>query len=1412
MAFSYFNDENLCENCFVVVNGKTSDIFVDQSLMLTDVRFALSRYLRGGGFDAVIFVDSIHRLYALDTASARIMRGMEENAGSEASPRRKGGIDPADGPFGHSVRRRNAKAPTQKSLPEEDIGLSFGEMSIAMSFEQSMNLLYHSSKKIALVLANVQSLQYEFTQRISAFFSEMAARRTDNPCAIIFLYYTRTDNDDLSAYAESGTEVWRGFYSSFLSPSGGSAGVTRNLRLGSPLAAEIGRLMRMMSYREQSPLRVRVADIPALSRDLAYLASSENYSLKEIYRRLSGIPWDTELTQENWEEALGLTRIPTGAQALAALVGLADARKQIEGWARNAGRGFVSDSRFEPFGSSAEFPLYFALSGRHGTGKRTLAHIIGQLAYEKGLLPQATFMERSASTLFGSVVGGTLHNVMELAERALGGTLYITDAGAMLDSAYGKEAVDALCDAMKTFKGQISVILSDTDQKLTELFAHYETLASLVTERIDLPDLTPSEFGVILRRRAAQGESPYSIEENTLSAFCEGYVSSCRYENDYSNAITAIRLAEDWRGLQKDGKVTPAELPEALHPFLLTREERLQEAMDKIESIIGLGSVKNCLRDIFRDVSLGKSPLIDGNKHFIFHGNPGTGKTFIAESLAPVLQLLGIIPRNHMTVVNASTLLSADNPIGELEKQFDSSRGGVFFLDEAHQLNHSDLGKSLIKALVPMIEGHEAKQDTCVICAGYSAGMRSFLRYDEGMHRRFPESLRLHFTDYTAGELTQILKLHTEKDGLVPTEEYLRRSQSALSRYLATSPQEFGNAGFIVDTFLPGSCRTHNERIAKTYCGDGLITSRQADAIPDEVKASLTADDLPEIMLPYSLPISAPVPKERTPWDAVDELVGKDEIREFLEGLRDSGNDVRFTDESVASGCHFAITGPSGSGRRTAASAIAGVLHVIGRLESRSVIFVSKGDLEAEYVGHTVQKTREVIDKADGGTLVVVNPSTMVSASSDGHSFGPEALGAIAGAMSSGSLSVIFVDTEEGMELLFRHFTTIRGSLRRSFTLKELSPVEMKRIFHMKCDNSMCFEPDVEKLLHDFFFNWVSSRGGLSEAAHSWCNAQEINILLDDLRTAWSMTKGQVITADGIPRRLMTREMFPARVRQYLRPSTEISGDAYDTLMNLTGLHTVKTAVEALRDGFQFSRCERMPGCYSFIGNPGTGKTKVARLMGGFLRNYGLLEVGHCIERSAQQLLSDPVAFDEAFRLAKNGVLFIDEFHQLRNYHAGQVIIDKLVKLVEDEATCRDHCVIIAGYSEEMMEALSKDKGLSSRFGKEDSIILFEDYTPEELLEILDYMAGSAASISELARPAALVLTPEYRELAFRTFRSLSGKPDFGNARFVRNLLADSIRCQYRRFSYSYRSAQEIPDDVYNMLTADDFPERWKRN
>ena len=1262
------------------------------------------------------------------------------------------------------------------------------------------------------MLANVQSLQYEFTPRISAFFSEMAARRTDKPCAIIFLYYTKTDDKDLSAYAESGTEAWRGFYSSFLSPSGENTGVLRNLRLGSPSAAEIGRLMLMLSYRSESPLRVRIADIAALSRDLAYIASSENHSLKEIYRRLSGVPSGTELTNENWEDVLELTRIPTGAQALDRLVGLAEVKKQIENWAQNAGQGFVCDSRFEPFGSSAGSPLYFALSGGHGTGKRTLARIIGQLAYEKGGLPQAAFIDRSASTLFGNVVGGTLGNVRELAERALGGTLYISDASAMLDSAYGKEAVDALCDAMKTFQGQISVILSDTDKRLSELFAAYETLASIVTERIDLPDLTPPEFGEIIRRRAADGEPSYRIDEKTLAAFCEGYVPSFRYESDYANATTAIRLADSWRGLQKGGRLSPEELPTSLHPFLLSREERLREAMAKIEAIIGLGSVKSCLRSIFNDVSIGNSPLVNGSKHFLFHGNPGTGKTFIAKSIAPVLQLLGVIPRSHVTVVNASSLLAADHPIGELEKQFELSRGGVFFLDEAHQLNNSDLGRTLIRALVPMIEEDEAKQDTCVICAGYSAGMRSFLRFDEGMNRRFPASLRLHFQDYTAGELTQILKFHAEKTGLVPTEEYLCRSRSALSRYLETSPQEFGNAGFIVDTFIPGSCRTHNERIVKACCGDGLITFQQTDVISDEIKSRLTADDLPGIMIPYSLPVSAPVPKERTPWDAVDELIGKDKIRGFLQGLRDSDCDVRFADESVSSGCHFAIAGPSGSGRRTAAAAIAGVLHDIGRLDSRNVTFVSKGDLEAGYVGQTAEKTRDVIDKADGGTLVVVNPSSMVSASPETHSFGPEALGALAGAMSSDSLSIIFVDTEEGMETLFRHFTSIRGALRRGFTLKELSPTEMESIFHMKCDNSMCFESDVEDLLHDFFFNWVSCRGGLSEAAHTWCNAQEINTLLDDLRTAWSMNKGQVRITNGIPHRMITCDMFPARVRQYLRPSTEISSDAYDRLMNLTGLQEVKTAVEALRAGFKFSKCERMPGCYSFIGNPGTGKTMVARLMGGFLHHYRLLEVGHCVERSAQQLLNDREAFDEAFRLSKNGVLFIDEFHQLRNYHAGQIIIDKLVKLVEDEATCRDHCVIIAGYREEMMDALSKDRGLGSRFGKADSILTFEDYTPEELLKILDYMADSAASISELARPAALILTPEYRELALRTFRAVSGQPDYGNARFVRNLLADSIRCQYKRFSRSYNSAEEIPDDVYNTLTEEDFPERRKIN
>lgn len=184
-----------------------------------------------------------------------------------------------------------------------------------------------------------------------------------------------------------------------------------------------------------------------------------------------------------------------------------------------------------------------------------------------------------------------------------------------------------------------------------------------------------------------------------------------------------------------------------------------------------------------------------------------------------------------------------------------------------------------------------------------------------------------------------------------------------------------------------------------------------------------------------------------------------------------------------------------------------------------------------------------------------------------------------------------------------------------------------------------------------------------------------------------------------------------------------------------------------------------------FNGNPGTGKTTVARLVAGIYRALGLLSKGQLVECDRSELVAGYLGQTaqktaELVKSAEGGVLFIDEAYSLSGDQYGKEAIDTLVKEMEDKRD--DLVVIVAGYPLPMAVFISENPGLESRFR---TTIDFADYTDDELAEIFAGMAKGADY--DVAEPVLVRL----REILAEAHRG----PSFGNARFVRNLLEAAI-------------------------------------
>lgn len=271
--------------------------------------------------------------------------------------------------------------------------------------------------------------------------------------------------------------------------------------------------------------------------------------------------------------------------------------------------------------------------------------------------------------------------------------------------------------------------------------------------------------------------------------------------------------------------------------------------------------------------------------------------------------------------------------------------------------------------------------------------------------------------------------------------------------------------------------------------------------------------------------------------------------------------------------------------------------------------------------------------------------------------------------------------------------------------------------------------------------------------------------------------------------------------------------DLNKELENIIGLSTVKEFIKKLDDNIKVQNLRKSKGSKEaklslhmiFTGNPGTGKTTMARIMAKYLKAFGYLSSGHLVEVSRNDLVGQYVGETAQKTMSKvnsamGGVLFIDEAYAIardENDIFGIEAVDTIVKAVEDN---RDNLVVIlAGYSEEMEDFLKTNSGLKSRFNYN---IEFEDYSPRELLDISRVIAKSNEYIIDENLDESLLELFEGKQI--------KGKNDSGNGRLARNIIEQAITNQSNRLAKL--DENDISNEEINNLTESDFGLDKKKN
>ncbi|HZJ90982.1 MAG TPA: AAA family ATPase [Oscillospiraceae bacterium] len=499
--------------------------------------------------------------------------------------------------------------------------------------------------------------------------------------------------------------------------------------------------------------------------------------------------------------------------------------------------------------------------------------------------------------------------------------------------------------------------------------------------------------------------------------------------------------------------------------------------------------------------------------------------------------------------------------------------------------------------------------------------------------------------------------------------------------------------------------------------------------------------------------------------------------------------------DSDALNIHMCFYGNPGTGKTEVARIIAGILYENKILPHNHVIEVDRSELVGQYVGETPQKTLRKIRESMGGVLFIDEAYSLIP-KDRGFDYGHEAVAALVKAMEDyrGKFCVILAGYKNQMLDMIAYNPGFKSRIQFVLDFPNFTRDELKRITELMLMQR-------KYTISDVAMDRVLDITDVKRKEPNFANAREIRNILDqvimcqNLRNAGTYDKELAIV--DVNRYIQDSKInLPTsgggRVKKIL------SGD--EELEQLIGLASVKRMIKKIKAYAKKNLQHKdlnMHMC--FYGNPGTGKTEVARILSRILYEAGVLPEAKLIETTPHGLIGQYVGSTAPKTQAKiqdamGGVLFIDEAYGLVSGAAedgfatgyGEEAIAVLLKKMEDHRG--QFCAILAGYREEMKTMLGTNPGLESRI---QFTLEFPDYTREELREIaLTFLEKQKYQIELGALDRLLDITEYFRD-----------RPNFANARTVRNILDQVIMNQNLRTEDITDDSMVIIDDVEDYLT-----------
>ena len=1030
--------------------------------------------------------------------------------------------------------------------------------------------------------------------------------------------------------------------------------------------------------------------------------------------------------------------------------------------------------------------------GETGTGKTALAEILRDYFYQNKIIdrPKLTMVDAVDYQRF-------VDKWDENIKKARNGILFFDNVQKLLPDKYSNQVnpLDKLFVEMDKWEDNPIVIMSGLPKGLDDFLSSNPAVANRFKYTFRLPSPGYQELTDICKMslKTRYGIADYTPEaEEHLKRFFKYQVKI--KDETFGYAHLAMKTAEDifTQFITRGAQAAVVEKTDI--KGYVPEERSIEDILKDLDSFIGMTEVKSAVREIAYSVQnavqraergLGEQEKM--SMHIILTGNPGTGKTTIARKLGEILAAIGYLDSGHVLEVDRAKMVSPYQ--GEtpkvVDRLCDKAMGGILFVDEAYTLapvsaggERDNQGAQALEKLMKRMEDDRGK--FVVIAAGYRTEMENLFRINPGFRSRF--NYFLNIDDYNPDELYQIMLVFAKAKKYLFSAQAEQLARKMIREMYDSRGKDFAN-GRTIRSLFDQICKKQAQRLQGANIS--MMSNEQLMTIE-------------EVDIPYSAPKTVDY---KDCLKALDGLVGLGAVKKEISNLAAFLNlQVKRGETNTFQGKHYVFTGNPGTGKTTVARIMTDVFKTLGIVSRGQLVEADRAKLVAGYSGQTAIKTNQLVDEAIGGVLFIDEAYTLKS--NDQDSFGAEAIDTLLKRLEDdrGKFICIVAGYTDQMHDFIDTNPGLKSRFTQTIHFEDYTPDELTQIFlNLAAGKKFTIDENTKGAIHRQFEQLYLRRdknfGNAREARRSFNEAVE----KQSQRLVGLMTDPNFKEEDMYK---LTIADLPMSQNEAARPLDEVLNE----LDEFVGMRTVKNSIRRLAVQSMFMKQRAAAGAgnvqqmsmnFILTGNPGTGKTSIARKMGEILQAMEILPTSRVIEASRATLVGKymgetPKIVNNMCDKAMGGILFIDEAYTLSDGGDmyGKEAIDTLMKRMEDDRG--KFVVIAAGYKDKMEEFMQINPGLASRFTHK---LQIDDYNEDELLAIFKGMAQK--------EQYTLSQTAEFK-LLDKIYRLVINKNEnWGNAREMRNLLDATIQKLSERVSQM--PSDQVTKETYQIIQPEDI-------